>query len=369
MKTWQQRARMAVIAIASFALWVTVAPQIASGLGPSAPGSVTGTVAVTGAPAGFVPVYTGAAACPTSNPPGPVCANPVYSLASNGTYTLPLTAGSWNVVGFYEVNGFGGAFLGTSQVVTVPGGGTVTLNLTVPYTPPASLNGTIAVYGAPPGDPIQQFTVLLCPSYAPYTGGAPSIACVNGYAQPPPGATSAPYSLTGLPPGVWTAYPGYCAPSGCGTNASRGKTVTLVAGQASTGNVSTPFILTGDGLLSGTVAVTNAPLGFSDEVGVTACQVANNAVCQYFYGISGNRFYLLLPAGQWNVHGFYVAAPYNNAVDGPTKTVLVNDGEATRTALSVPYQVPGSSDRLHRGRGNPERSQRHELHGARLSFG
>ncbi len=194
MKSWQPRARMAIIAAASFVLLVTVVPQIASGFGLTSlanrivgsescvgssssgsssssmccgsssgsssssgqcgMGTVTGTVTVTGAPKNFRPAYIGAGACPASTPGKKTCANPVYDLTSNGVYTLSLAPGTWRVDGFYENNAYGGAFLGSAQTVTVIAGETVQQNLTVPYEKAASVHGTITVKNVPPFDPV-----------------------------------------------------------------------------------------------------------------------------------------------------------------------------------------------------------------------
>jgi hypothetical protein len=306
---------------------------------------VTGTVTVTGAPQGFVPTFSGVGACPPAQPPGQVCANPIVALASGGKYTLSLDAGQWLLDGFYELNGFGGAFLGIPASVTVPAGGTVTQNFTIPYQAPAAIKGTIRVTGAPTGVTIQSFSVLLCPSFAPFTGGTPSIACVNGFSpQLTPGGTSGPYSLTGLPPGTWTAFPGYCTQFGCETNAKAGKTVTLVAGRTSTKRLTTPFIIPGSGLLTATVAVTGAPAGFADPVGVSACQVGTGN-CQTFFafGQPGNTVQLLLADGAWKVNGFYLVAPFDNTIAGPSQTVTILGGQNTTLGLTVPFQVLGTA--------------------------
>ncbi len=41
--------------------------------------------------------------------------------------------------------------------------------------------------------------------------------------------------------------------------------------------------------------------------------------------------------------GFYLAAPYDNAVDGPTQLVTLVKKKTTNLYLSVPYQVPGTA--------------------------
>jgi hypothetical protein len=307
------------------------------------PGNVTGTVSVTGAPSGFAPTYLGVGACPAPVTPGIACANPVYTLAVGANYTLSLAAGQWDVAGFYENNAYGGVFLSPFRVVTVPSGGTVAENFTVKYRSPATLQGTVQVLGVPTGVPVYQLTVLLCPSFAPYTGGIPSIACVNAYGQQSGGfgATSAPYQISGLPPGKWTAFPGYCSYSGCVTNAKAGKKVELDAGQTGKANVTTPYILPGEGLLEATVTVTGAPTGFSDPVGLTACPVGGGG-CDGYSGL-GHTVPLLLADGQWNLQGMYVVPPFYNAVAGPTQVVTITDGAVTSVNVTVPYQVLGGA--------------------------
>jgi hypothetical protein len=312
-------------------------------------GTVTGTVTVTGAPKKFSAAYEGVGACPASSPPNLTCSDPLYALASNGVYTLSLPTGTWRMSGFYENSAYGGAFIGPAQTVTVSPGGTVHADFSVPYQKPASLSGTITVKNVPPFDAVEQLSVLLCPSYAPYNGVSPSIACVNGYGSNltvSNGTATASYSLSGLPPVTWTAYPSFCAQSGCGTNAKKGVTVTLAPGGSGTANVSTSFLLPGQALLTGTISVTGAPTNFSDEVGVTACLLNQTGVvtpCSQFYGISGNSYALVLAAGQWSVKGFYLAQPYDNAIDGPTQVVTLAKKQTMNLYLSVPYQVPGTA--------------------------
>ena len=354
MKRWQGWTRLGVVAAASFVLSATVLPQVASATGSSGIGTVTGSVAVTGAPNGFVPAYIGMGACPSSVPPVQLCADPDYTLAEDGTYSLSLTAGTWDVAAFYEINPFGGVFLGTFETVTVPSGGSVTENLTVAYQKSSTLKGQVRVTGVPKSLPVQELSVLLCPSYAPYNGVDQSIACVNDYSDGSGNSiTSWNYKIGGLPAGSWTAYPGYCTEYGCAINAEAGTPVTLVAGGTAKADLTTPFLIPGEGLLSATVTVTGAPAGFDDEVAVTACPTGTTDECQTFYpdeGIDGvvppdvvDSVTVLLTAGSWTVTGMYLADPFDNAVPGPSQTVTVTGGDTTTVPLTVPYQVPGTA--------------------------
>ena len=418
MKTWQQRTRAIVIALASFVLLITVLPEIASGLGltplgnrlasttsmscrgpgtgrgdklmnsssstccPGSsgsssstcpPGTISGTVKITGAPKGFTPAYEGAGGCPDTGPPGQMCANPVYALATDGNYTLSLAAGKWRVAGFYEINAFGGAFLGSSVVVHVPSGGQVTLDLTVPYTAPAAMKGKITVRNVPDNDPIYQLNLIICPSYAPYNGGQVPIACVDTYApssgpSSTPGSVTGSYSLTGLPPGQWTGYVGFCAESGCTTNSYHGTTFTLNPGETSTVDFSSNFLLRDQALVTGTIAVTGAPPGFSDPVGISAVRERQRELelpgplrdpgwCLQRGPQRGNLEHQgLLPLLALRQLGGRTDA--DRVVELPP-----SHGPAAQRALPGPWDGDGH----HRGQGAPVGGRGHRLHHAGLS--
>jgi hypothetical protein len=216
------------------------------------------------------------------------------------------------------------------------------LNVTVPYAAPATLKGTVAVTGLPAGDTVQQLSVELCPSFDPYSATGPSIACVSGFSQSTTDVTSAPYEVTGLPPGSWTVYPSYCTEYGCETNTKAGKSVTLVAGGTSTVNVTTPFVTPDEGLLTPSVTVTGAPTGFSATLAVKACPQGGTN-CQTIYETPGFTPNLLLATGAWTLTGYYLASPFDNAVPGPSKTVTITGGRNTIVTVSVPYRVPGTA--------------------------
>ncbi len=369
MKRWKQWIRLAVIAAASFVLLVTVLPQVASGigLGPLAhrlassagcssggtgstcgpEGTVLGTVTISGSPVGFHPAYEGAGACPDSGPAGMICANPLYALADGtGHYRLSLPVGKWRVAGFYVINQFGGTFLGSPKVLSVSADQNIVDYAAVAYQKPAAIKGTITVTGVPAGIPIDQLFVVLCPSYAHFTGGLPlSIACATAYTND--SGSSGSYSASGLPPGAWTAYPSFCPVYGgasgeCVSNAKAGKPVTLVGGSTSKVDLTTPFIVPGYGLLSGKVTVSGTPSGFSDPVAVVACQ-KNEQNCQTDEISNGKSFELLLGEGTWSVNGLYLAPPFYNAIVGPTETVTVASGRTTTLDVTAPYKVLGQA--------------------------
>ena len=311
MARWRKQIRLALIAVAGFVLLVTVLPQVASGIGLGAlanrldssttcgssgssgssgpttpttlsgssgssgsccsgssgssgssggsgssgcdtgPGTVTGTVAVTGAPAGFTPSVVGAGACPEPDPGNALCSSPQYALASGGSYTLSLSPGSWVVWGFYEATFGSGAYLGAPHVVTVPPGGTVVLDTTVPYAKPATVKATVAVTGLPAGMQLTSASVVLCPVGITDSGSGQPLPCASSemYLATP---TSAPVAvtLTGLPAGQWTAYPTYCTVFGCSNPTPSPKAVVTTAGHTTRARLTTPYQVPQNGLVN-----------------------------------------------------------------------------------------------------------------------
>jgi hypothetical protein len=399
MRGWRRQVRFGIIAVAGFVLLVTVLPQVASGIGlgslanrldsaaacsgssgssggsgsgssggscctgssdsggsgsgsgssqcNTGPGTVTGNVVVSGAPKSFFPSAIGAGACASTGTITTLCADPIFALQSDGTYSLSLDPGDWVVYGFYENSLFGGAFLSKPQVVTVTSGGTVVVNAVVPFAKPATLKATVTVTGLPAGVPLQSVGVLLCPAGSPFSGGIQPLTCVNGNGDyfPPPGPTSDSVVVTGLPSGPWTAYPSYCTVLGCSTNAAAGAPVNLVAGKTSRLKLKTSFLTPLNGLVNTTVTVSGAPAGFDASVGVFACQIQlGGSSCEGSSGSpSGSAFPLVLGAGLWAITGQYFAPVYGNAIDGSTVFILVQGGGVQSVALDVPYQVLGTA--------------------------
>ncbi len=368
MKTWQRRMRVIVIAAASFILLVTVLPEVASGFGlrslanrldgPAATscgssgssgssstcknGTVNGTVVLIGTPKGFHPAVLGAEAC-TGSVSTP-CSNPVSTVAgANGAYSLSLAAGSWSLFGFYQITAGGPVFFGGAVGENVTAGGTVNnVNLDVFYVKPATLAGTITVTGASSNDPIKKLTVVVCPSSVAFGGGTVPNGCASGSTKPSPkGSASGSYSVTNLAPGSWTAYPGFCARSGCVTHTSDSQTAKLKSGKTTTLNLSTAFLEFGQALLYGTVTVTGAPSGFTPTLGVNACQLAGN--CENVNATGHGKYDMILtnvvPAvGAWSAKGFYVKQSSGNPAYGFPLPVVAVTGASIQLNLFVPYQ-------------------------------
>jgi hypothetical protein len=376
MRTWQKRARVVVIAAASFVLLVTVLPEVASGFGlrslenrltssaatscsgsgsgsgssagsgsssKCGNGTVNGTVIVVGRPTGFHPAVLGAEACPgsVSTP----CSSPVSTVGSSkGAYSLSLAAGTWTLFGFYQITAGGAVFVGSPAVEMVPAGGIINnANLTVFYAKPATLAGTITVTGASSNDPIKKLTVVACPSPIAYSGGTVPNGCVSGSFKPSPaGSAMGPYSLTNLSAGSWTAYPGFCALSGCATHTGDKQTAKLKSGKTTTLNLSTAFLEFGQALLYGTVTVVGAPTGFTATLGANACQLA--ASCETVNANAHGQYAMILvnavPAvGVWSVKGFYQTTSSSTPVYGFAFPVVAVTGASIQLNLPVPYRA------------------------------
>jgi hypothetical protein len=307
---------------------------------------VSGTVSITGAPAGFKTEAVGVGACPVSATGTLACASPGFVLAANKkNYSLELGVGTWRVGAFYELRSFGGEFIGPSAAITVTMNAKDKKSFSIPYQVPATLTGTVQVSGVPSDFQIQNRSVILCPSYAPYRGGTGSIACVNA---------STPFNEAGLPPGRWTAIPSFCALSRvggeyqefqyqCFTNAKASKSITLSAGGVGTLDLTTPFLTPGYGMLAGAVSIDGAPKGFSDPVGVDACRNTVSS-CQEIEVTAGKLFELLLPVGTWHINPFYLAAPFYNEITGPTKTVKITSGNGAVFNVSQQYKALGQAE-------------------------
>ena len=379
MARWLKRIRIVLIAAAAFVLLVTVLPQVAAGIGlgglahrldattncsgssgssgsgssdssgssgcSTGPGSVSGTVIVTGAPFGFAPAVFGAGACPYVSAGQPLCAFPQFALAPNGSYNLQLAPGTWVVEGFYENTIFGGAFVGPPHVVTVASGANLVLNIRVRYAAPATMNVTINVSGLASTSPVLSSYALLCPQGVHYDGVVQPLSCVRGGSSMyPPSPTPGNFSITGLPAGRWTAYPGYCTLFGCADNPKAGKHVTTVAGQTSQVDLTTGFLVPPNGQLTASASVTGAPPGFNNPVGIMACDIGHQfGYCSSTFNGGGGPTTMILPDGIWSVSAFYTVQPFGNAVSGQIQNIVIQGGQVTTLDLVVPYQMLGTA--------------------------
>jgi hypothetical protein len=101
------------------------------------------------------------------------------------------------------------------------------------------------------------------------------------------------------------------------------------------------------GQITGNVTVATAPAGFGGIVGILACPAAaaTGSPCpspQYTVSGSGGSYTLGLPAGTWQVTGFYELDYQSGAFLGPSRAVTVASGGTVRQNLSIRYQAPSS---------------------------
>jgi hypothetical protein len=308
----------------------------------SATGELAGTITITDAPSDFSGIV-GVGACPASTPKGRVCSTPQYTLSSNGgTYDLYLTPGRWIVTGFYELAPFGGEFIGKEKTVAITAGTTVTRNFTVPYTAPGTVHGSISVRGLPRGLALTGHSLLACPSYFHYGGGAPSIVCVQASILPP---TVSSYSIRTLPPGRWLLYAGYSTIYGPYTS-TVGVPVKVTSGGSAKADLAVAYHRPADGLLTGTVTVTGAPKGFGGYVGVGGCPAKSPAgkICslpQYSLASqNGGSYELTLRGGSWRLAAFYELAPYGGQFLASPVTARIRAGETISRSFKLRYIPP-----------------------------
>ena len=331
---------------------VTLAPGATSTVNVTASyivpadGLLSATVSVTGAPAG-----TSDTVAFTTCPSGASTTSCQTFYGTPGSATSFILAnGVWVVTPYYLASPFDNAVPGPSESVTITGGRTTTVSLSVAYRVPGTAAGSIDVTGAPANIPITSYTVVACPASAPLSVNNPSLECASEYsgpagfgfgaadrtaktanAQPVPvtiapvtagsatpasqapagyqGPASAPYDvyqITSLTPGKWLLYPGYQTELGSYT-ATVGTPVTVVAGHKVTHTLFVPYQHPMVGAVAGQVVVLDAPAN-GYEAGVEACTAIPTASScpgeQEAFVASGGAYELDLAPGVWWLSGF-----------------------------------------------------------------
>jgi hypothetical protein len=336
------RAMVVVILVCSGALSAVALAGSAGAIAVPPPGQVTGNVTVAKAPAGFSGIV-GVVACPgaTTTPVG--CSSPQYTISgSGGSYTLALPAGTWQVTGFYEIGDGSGAFFGPSRPITVARRGTIRQKLSIQYQSPSGVVGTAGITGVPSGVSIEELSVTACPASTPIIGGTPSLFCATTYLAPGSGQ----YSIATLSRGDWLLYVGYYTLFGLTTTTSP-TPVSLPRNSTVTVDLSAAYQTPTNALVEGTITVTGAPPGFSGIAGVGACPQVTGppSVCsdpQYTLTPSGGSYELLLPAGQWEMAGFYELAPFGGQFLNTLQDVTVAGGTIVDLDFTVAYVAPAT---------------------------
>lgn len=315
---------------------VTAAPAVAQ----PADGQITGTVVVSGAPAGFEG-EVGVVACPSTVRPTGLCADPLYAVSgSGGTYTLSLSPGNWQINTFYSVGYQGGSYVGRPREVTIAPGAVVRLNIRVRYQVPSTVQGTATVTGVPSQVGLVQTEVTACPLDSPMVDGVPGPLCATDYLS-----GTDQYSIPTLSKGTWLLYVGYYTILGSFT-APTPTTVVLRAGATATEDLAIPYQTPSEALVEGTVTITGAPAGFTAEAGVGGCPAGGPAApCpdpQYTLSDVGDTYQLVLPAGPWDLAGFYELQFFGGQFLSAVQPVDLAPGSIVDLNFTVPYAPPAT---------------------------
>ena len=230
-----------------------------------APGSIKGTVKITGVPKGVVLDSTTLFACPASDPYTGgavpiVCVTSGSSTANYSFTTLP--PGPWLLYPGYTTT-FGPITSKSGIPVTVVSGKSVTKDLSFAYQKPTAgvVQGVVTVTGAPPG-------------FSGFTGavackGSPAPDCATPSSSYPGGST---YRLL-LPAGTWSLAGDYELNYDGGMFTGPDMNIKVVAGEISKVNLFVHFVA--PGVVIGLVTVTGIPSGTHIESAIVlACPTA-----------------------------------------------------------------------------------------------
>jgi hypothetical protein len=308
-------------------------------------------------------------ACQTTTTGG-FCQEDYVGTGPSSTFSLQLPNGTWQLTAAYLAPVFQNAISGPIQNITIQGGQTTTVNLTVAYQVLGTATGTIKVSGLPGGVHPTAYTVTACPAgIDPFTL-FPSLSCVTEYSGPGGylyGAADATrlgrsaaktpgkhiraagnrinsYNLPTLTPGQWTLTASYQTAFGFGS--SPGTQVTITAGGTTKTTLTVPYQTPDDGVVSGIVRVTGAPL-FYYQAQVRACSAPPAGTCtdeQDAYVNGDGTYQLPLPPGTWWVSGVvdvYGSGPNTTETVSPPQEVTVTAG--TKTVLRFTVPVTSSS--------------------------
>ena len=144
---------------------------------PPQSGLISGPASVTSAPPGFND-EVGVFACKGSTV-SLTCASFQETSVNGSSYQLALAAGTWTLAMFYYPQPYGGLQLGPARTVTVVGGKTASLPLSIAYEAPGTARGLVTVSGAPGSVRVLTYSVLACPAGSPYDGNAFDPQCAG----------------------------------------------------------------------------------------------------------------------------------------------------------------------------------------------
>ena len=291
----------------------------------------------------------------------------------SGSYEVPLAAGTWTLEMVYFLQPYGGLQMGPAKTVSVVAGKTVSLPLAVAYQTPGTARGLVTVTGTPAKVSILSYSVLACPSGSPYNGNPFVPQCagetsgvssspfsgelgarIKTHADPLYRATALSpsqetYSMP-LPAGKWLLYPGYSTAFGP-TVSTKGIPVTVTAKMTSTTDLTLPYQVPTDGVVSGTTSLLDAPTELSGIYGVEACPTPASTSPGVTCGISTEQigptgdYELAIPAGTWWVAELYwYDIPQGGGFEseplaGPSHKIVVKAATSYVVNLSATYRA------------------------------
>ena len=299
-----------------------------------APGTVKGTLTITGVPKGITVESRTVFACPASDPytGGTLPIVCVSGGTANYSFTT-LPPGPWLLYPGYSTI-YGATTSKSGHPVTVISGKSVTKDLSFAYQKPTEglVEGTVTVTGAPPG-------------FTAYTG---AIACKGTAAPDCPTPTSSylggsPSQLL-LSAGTWSVTGDYQLTFDGGTRTGPDVNVKVVAGVTSKVNLFVHYV--DPGALIGLVTVTGIPSGthINDAI-VLACPAAEPYVPPAAPGpmcaevgtpLEADYSLTTLPPGSWLLYPGYAANSLYVSSKGIP--VTITSKKLTTRNLTVAYQ-------------------------------
>jgi hypothetical protein len=155
------------------------------------------------------------------------------------------------------------------------------------------------------------------------------------------------YNLPTLTPGQWTLSPSYETAFGL-FGSTQQTTVTITAGGTTNTTLTVPYQTPDDGLVTGLVRVTGAPL-YDYQALVRACSAPPAGTCsdeEDSYVNGDGTYQLPLPAGTWWVSGVvdvYGSGPDTTETVSPPQEVTVTAGSKTVLRFTVAATSPSAS--------------------------
>jgi hypothetical protein len=339
------------------------------------PGSVKGTVSVTGVPSGVTVEDKSVIACP-SYAPNPNAAGAILlcaQSAGSGSYSLTtLAPGTWILYVTYQTE-FGETTASKGTTVDVVSGATQKVDVTTTYQLPASgvVSGAAVVTSAPAGFNGLE-AVIAC------KGSKVSLSCSSLAGTDTTGTT---YSLT-LPDGKWTLAMIYELQPYGGLEIGPSHSVTVSSGQKIKLAVAVAY--KAPGTIRGQVAVSDVPSGVSVQTySVLACPAgspyngdsANPGCAAESSGLgtgialahgaiasasatrhagaferldagstlkdrsanAGDQYSMPLPPGKWLLYPGY-STVYGTAISKTGTPVTVTSNKSVTTDLTLAYQ-------------------------------